>query len=833
MTEDTRQETIERGTDEAQRADFDGQEKQTSQAGDIFDSSLERVDWALDTVRKNKEKVPDDRSKSVLETAEERLLKARERLINTREKVKPLIPEEEKEEINKALEILERGPANHNEIVEMVNGLSYEQRRQQELIAKYGKSCLARCKAFFAGELDSYLLSGVNAKQDKAESTKFGRFSRRAFISMFNRKNMYAAGTAIAVGVLTGGIGGVAAGVVVGGILGRGVGEAWESIKGEEKSARGILLEKEREYWAYLQNLANEYKNAPGEERSAKLQILVDEFNKNSNSAVITAMTKANEDLLTTIKRWDRTRSICQTAGGLMGGVLGFGINAFGMHSFSGIDIDYQLHNKLGQQAFHNVRNIDGVWKFAYKTGEAMSHPGNIVDGSYWHVVGESTARIYTAAATKAAPTIAAFLLANLGRNKKDPEPLDRFRNQTQVESIQSQTQTEPESRAQEPISREEGIATAREKIARVGRTPEGVITRDETPDTNQDDWSLSRRAAMIILARLNNYADDLNAKSEVEGLELFKQKAKEILSKEKEITVHCTDYNPKKSDLDGETAIKLLELALGHRIVVNYKPQGEFNENNINIDTGMKDYYHTTKGEGNDLFSGTVFIDHHGLESKSDTSAAKLVYEALVSYGLLETSDRLDKLVEFVTHFDNMTGKYKDDKDYEKSPHTVLGLHGAMGAYKLFNFFLKNPDPDYLRNLTEEELKLYGLKGKRKKEGKLVDVDKPKELEEKRKEALDLLGKLPIVETPYGKVVVDKEGKLPKEAFASSKYDIHVKGFKSGGFLISNVPMDIHFDDGQRIRNMWICKDKPENGTTIESIVNALKAAKLMPKAA
>src|SRR3990167_8627205 len=80
---------------------------------------------------------------------------------------------------------------NHNEIVEMVYGLSYDEKRREELIAKYGKSCLARCRAFFAGELDSYLLSGVNAKQDWAENNKWGLGSlgRAMVIGIFNRKN--------------------------------------------------------------------------------------------------------------------------------------------------------------------------------------------------------------------------------------------------------------------------------------------------------------------------------------------------------------------------------------------------------------------------------------------------------------------------------------------------------------------------------------------------------------------------------------------------------------------------------------------------------------------
>lgn len=735
---------------------------------------------------------------------------------------------------DKALEIYQRGPANHQEIIEMVHGLAYEEARREHLIQKYGKSCFARCRAFFAGELDSHLISGVKARQDKAESTRLGRFSRRAIIAIFNRKNIYAAGAAVAVGVLTGGIGGIAAGVVVGGIIGRGAGEAWESIRGEEKSARGTLLEKEREYWLRLQDLASDYKNASEEEKVEKLKILIDEFNKNSNSAAIMAMTRAREDLAATIARWNKTKLIVQTAGGLAGGAAGFAANAFWMHGFSGVDMDYQLHNKLGQQAFHDVQKINGVWHFAYKTGEAMSHP-LAQNGALWHTTGEAAWRIYAAAAAKAAPTIAGFLLANLGRKKSDHRDEGVFRENAR---FYSNRVTTPADSIRE--AREEAVETATlspRKEARAETAPEGIMTREEMfDDSDNNDWRLSRRAAMIILGRVQKYAE-LKADTEEEQKRLFIEKARELLKKE--ITIHWrgeeNEKNKKRSDLDGETALYLLKKAVGGEVIVNFVPQGQFKEGHLNIDTGEK---HGITFESERVINGiapfprTAFIDHHGEESWIGQSAAALTYKTLISLGLLKPTERLDKLVDFVNHADDMTGPFLDEKHFEKSHLTIAGLYRAMRASDIFKFFENDPNPDPTRNLEKDEPKKYGIifKVKEKQEdGSIVEktVNLIERQETKNNEAKDAVTTLKnngkVIETPYGKLLVDEGGTVKVPSAALSKGYIHLK-YDDNGFFVSGMPRELSLPEGRRMRNMWMSERNKKPTISLDDIISVFR---------
>lgn len=737
-----------------------------------------------------------------------------------------------------ALDILGKGgPSNPEEVVEMVLGLSYQDMRCQELREKYGQGWLGkylgRFRAFMAGELDSHLIDGRGAKKDWAEKSALGQFCRKALISIFNKQNLYAAGAAIAIGVLTGGVGFAAAGIVVGGILGRGAAEAWESTRGEEKSARGTMLEAERAHWIRLQDLAAEYKNAPAEEKSAKLQILIDEFYRNSQSASVLAMTKAQEDLATTIAKWDKRRVFCQTAGGIAGGVLGFGINAFGTHSFSGIDMDY-LHNIPMQEAFHNVHRINGIWHFAYKSGEAMSNPV-LHNGGLWHAAGETAAKVYAAAAAKAAPTIAAFLLANLGRKKLDGKKIGTFYEGSFLDKNKEAILGGLSQPAPVDSTRQTSSTSAAPQRA----SNEGVMTREETLDDSQsNDYKFSRRAAELVLALVPKYKD-LDGANEEERRAKFLNAAKKIL--QEYFAVHYRNKDKKdESDVDGETVLSLIKDILGKEFDVKkvaFVAPGESAKGRLTADSGGFHGINVPKGEGNNLFGDSINIDHHGQESSDDLSASMLMFRVLKSWGFYEKRNpeeisRLEKLVEFVTHFDNMTGPFRNMENFKKSHRTVLGLRRFMQARGLCNFFMKNKNPDYLRELTDQELNILRLKGKgRDRQGKEVDYgDKPADLEKQNNEALELLKNIPIIETPYGKVVIDEGAKLSKNAFAASDYNIHVQIFvdkkskEPMGFKISNMPQGVELPDGQRIRTMWICNQKPTT-TTLETIVAALKA--------
>lgn len=257
-----------------------------------------------------------------------------------------------------------------------------------------------------------------------------------------------------------------------------------------------------------------------------------------------------------------------------------------------------------------------------------------------------------------------------------------------------------------------------------------------------------SRQAAKLGLARIKAY-DDLHAETVEESDRIFKEKTREFWQK---IAVHGLfggvdkEGRPvikERSDLDGRCAVQLLGLAGFNIKDLRHVAKGGSFPGALNVDTGNRDGIVVETVEQEEA-TVTAFADHHGKKSKRDTSATKIVYEALVGLGMLNEEEALNQLVNFVTQADNLL---YESGGQEVSWRTMVGLQKEVEFKNLLKFFRAGKNPN--KALSEEELREYHLKGQSEalKESILKSPPALKEMEE------DGL----IIDSPrYGRIAVD-----------------------------------------------------------------------------
>lgn len=309
----------------------------------------------------------------------------------------------------------------------------------------------------------------------------------------------------------------------------------------------------------------------------------------------------------------------------------------------------------------------------------------------------------------------------------------------------------------------------------------------------------MARTTAKITLSRVKNFSE-LNAPTEKEGNEIFKQKTRELWT---DLTIHgILKENPEKNgyivlpkgDLDGESCLYLLRQAGIDTSNVSYVAPGGYNEGSINMDTSNRD------GTTADLEDPTAFIDHHGKGSKNDTSAAEGVYNSLMSIEMLEKRDDLDQLVNFVNICDNALYP-EDPKAFTESSRTLLGLQQKMLPQKIAQMIKDGIDP--LVPLTEDQIIKYKLTKASQDQEKTIksSLEVMKELEENGC----------IIDSPrYGKIVVDIGGKLRGKFFAvrTLGYDSYLiwNQRENSFFFSSKSDITDQFPQGKPIRNtMWM----------------------------
>jgi hypothetical protein len=341
-----------------------------------------------------------------------------------------------------------------------------------------------------------------------------------------------------------------------------------------------------------------------------------------------------------------------------------------------------------------------------------------------------------------------------------------------------------------------------------------------------EGDLELSRKAAEITLARIDNY-QDLWAETEQEGDKKFIQKTREVW---RDFVVHGMvgiDKKTKKkillnyTDLDGRCSLGLLKLAGLNTKDVTYVAPGEFRRGKINLDTGGR-YGLVLEDRGK-----TVFMDHHASESGENTSTTKIAYEVLTNLGLLKKEKYLNKLVEFVTEVDNRSYP-QAEKYFKDSWRTVLGLQRFIHFKHLLNFFKAGRKPTEI--LSKDDLKKFGLK-KRSKEQKEIVESSWAEL--KKMESAGLI----IPSDRYGKIAVDI-GKKVKAGFDAAR------AYGCGGYIIWNPQeksffintqdnLTDNFLQGKKVRQkIWIKPqdDKAHLTVKLKDILEKMTDGKLEP---
>jgi len=336
-----------------------------------------------------------------------------------------------------------------------------------------------------------------------------------------------------------------------------------------------------------------------------------------------------------------------------------------------------------------------------------------------------------------------------------------------------------------------------------------------------ENNYEHSRNAAEITLGRVNSW-EDLNAATEELGNVKFSEKTKELW---KDFAVHgILTFNSESgekelrpyTDLDGNSAIGILNLAGVDTSNITYVKPGEYLEGAINLDTG--DQF----GVVYNPETYTAFFDHHG-KSEEVSSATEVVYKAMVDLGMLEKTETLDKLVDFVNKIDNR--KYPPE-EFLKSGKTILGIQRSLTFNQLHEYFKDYDSPT--EELTPEQFAKYGLKEVAQRQQEIVD------------EAMETISRMEregkAVQTEYGSILVNENGELKVGSSAAYvRHDgiINLTPGKSFAVTLKNA----EFNEGKLreklgdnfqgkiIRgNMWIHNGNEPLNLTKEDLIESLK---------
>ncbi len=269
-------------------------------------------------------------------------------------------------------------------------------------------------------------------------------------------------------------------------------------------------------------------------------------------------------------------------------------------------------------------------------------------------------------------------------------------------------------------------------------------------------------------------------------------------------------------TDLDGKCALGLLEKAGFDVGNLTYVKPGEYLKGAVNLDTG--DQFGVFYEES----THSLYFDHHKPGTKNVTSTTEIVYKTLVGLGLLEKSEDLDRLVDFVTKIDN---RQYPPEEFMRSAKTILGLQRDLDFNKLLAYFKEHQSP--IEELTPEELIKYGLKEASERQQKIID-EAMATLKKMKKE-----GK--IVNSEYGEVVVNVENELKVGASAAYvEYDGIINFTPNKSFAVTLKERDI--DEGKLRQKLgekfqgkiirgkiWLYNEKEPLQLKLEEIVEAL----------
>ncbi len=335
------------------------------------------------------------------------------------------------------------------------------------------------------------------------------------------------------------------------------------------------------------------------------------------------------------------------------------------------------------------------------------------------------------------------------------------------------------------------------------------------------EQFKNSRNAVDITVGKVGSFAE-LDAPTEKLADEKFAEKTRELWKKFAVSGVLQFDKEEGKqilcpfTDFDGNMAIAILNLAGINTSDIEFIRPGQHKEGAINLDTGDK------FGVEHDSQTQTSFFDHHAKGQNQATSTAEIVYQTMIDLGLLEKSEALDRLTDFVTKIDN---RLYPAEDFLKSGRTLLGLQRGAKFENLVKYFEDYDTPR--KELSTDELAKYGLKEASVKQQIIVD------------EAIATLDRMieegKVIKTAYGDILINENNELAVGASAAYvKCDGIINFTPEKSFAVTLKEKDFNEEllreklgdkfQGKIIRGkMWIYNDQEPLGLTIEDLQSAL----------
>ncbi|MDZ4385287.1 MAG: hypothetical protein U0944_02595, partial [Candidatus Moranbacteria bacterium] len=230
-------------------------------------------------------------------------------------------------------------------------------------------------------------------------------------------------------------------------------------------------------------------------------------------------------------------------------------------------------------------------------------------------------------------------------RQERRDEPM--IGDETVDGSVEAQNESQQQAEPQQPT-------TSSLNMPPITPSQKNIETTEEETVSTNDPLRAAAWHTIRKMEDLKMKYSDLNGATEKEREEKFLELTRRLWN---EFTVHGITKNGsmdliRESDLDGESWLKLLELA-GFSIdrdKVNFIKSGTTRESGVIGDTSEKQSGVIAEDKGKKLT-----MDHHGPESDRTTSATKFAYELLTTLNLLKKEDYLDKFVDFVTACDNL----------------------------------------------------------------------------------------------------------------------------------------------------------------------------------
>lgn len=303
-------------------------------------------------------------------------------------------------------------------------------------------------------------------------------------------------------------------------------------------------------------------------------------------------------------------------------------------------------------------------------------------------------------------------------------------------------------------------------------KTKKPKILSSAKPTKEQiEKMEKARAAAWHTIYKLANF-EELNADTPVEGDQKFLDLTRKLWT---EITVHGflkkdattgKEEVERRSDLDGNSCLKLMELAGIHVDMdkVNFVQQGETVESGIIMDTSER---HGVIAEED---GRRVIFDHHSKESDRSTSATKFVYETLVELGLLDKKQQvdLDKYVEFVTKYDNLDFAPDEKAIYSNYYENLYGLAGKMKVEDVLELIKQGIDPkasllaDYLKKHTYFNPAINGVEPLSEYAKRLKEQMGYGKMETEKMEKKGFV--LDTGDDRFGKVLIDTMKKIGKD---------------------------------------------------------------------